>query len=80
MSNTFSNTNHPRFLAFDEPAQQNMANNDFKSFLKELSTYENVQTLVFASFNESDEVYNDTTKNIDFKLHWIQDRLIKPLK
>lgn len=79
VSEVYSNTNHPKFLAFDEPAQQNMANEDFRSFLKELSTYNNAQVLVFASFNQSDVVYNDTTKGIKFKLHWIKDRLIKPL-
>ena len=78
VSDSFSNTNHPRFLAFDEPAQQNMANSDFRSFLKELSSYQNVQTIIFASFNQSDDVFNDTTKDIPFKLHWIKDRLIKP--
>ncbi len=74
-----NNTNHPRFLAFDEPAQQNMANADFRSFLQELSNYKNCQILVFASFNQSQELYEETTKGIDFTLHWIKERLIKPL-
>jgi hypothetical protein len=68
------------FLAFDEPAQQNMANEDFRSFLQELSTYQNCQILVFASFNQSEELYKETTEGIDFKLHWIKERLIKPLE
>jgi AAA domain len=79
VSDKFSNTNHLKFLAFDEPAQHNIANADFRSFLKELSTYKNAQILVFASFNESDKVYSDTTTGIPFTLHWIKDRLIKPL-
>jgi hypothetical protein len=79
VSDSFSNTNHPRFLSFDEPAQQNMANADFRSFLQELSNYKNCQILVFASFNQSDDLYRETTEGIDFTLHWIQDRLIKPL-
>jgi DNA repair exonuclease SbcCD ATPase subunit len=79
VADKYPNTNHPRFMAFDEPAQQNMANKDFKSFLQELSNYKKCQILVFASFNQSDEVYKETTEGIDFELHWIKDRLIKPV-
>lgn len=80
VAENFSNTNHPLFLAFDEPAQQNMANEDFRSLLEELSTYQNCQILVFASFNQSDDLYKETTEGISFKLHWIKERLIRPLQ
>lgn len=80
VAESFHNTNHPLFLAFDEPAQQNMANEDFRSFLQELSTYQKCQVLVFASFNQSEELYKETTEGINFNLHWIKERLIKPLE
>lgn len=79
VANKYPKTNHPKFLAFDEPAQQNMANADFRSFLIELSNYPNSQVLVFASFNQSDDLYKETTQGVNFKLHWIKERLIKPV-
>lgn len=79
VSQVFENTNHLGFFAFDEPAQQNMSNEDFKKLLEVTSKYKDCQILIFASFNESDEVYKATTEGIGFKLHWIKDRLITPI-
>ncbi|MCC4228517.1 hypothetical protein [Zunongwangia profunda] len=65
---------------FDEPKQQDMSINDFTSFLNELSTYKTAQTLLFASFENSDETFNKATEGIDFHLNYIDDKLIKPIE
>jgi hypothetical protein len=61
--------NHLGLLIFDEPSQHDMANSDMNNFLKELSTYKNAQTIVFASFGERDDIYKEETKDLGkFKL------------
>lgn len=74
--------NHPKLLMFDEPKQQDISMDHFRTFLSELSTYKNAQTILFASFEESDEAYAQATKGLaprDFKLNYIKKRLIKPI-
>lgn len=56
--------NHPKLLVFDEPSQHDMANSDMNSFLKELGIYKKGQTLVFASFGERDEIFEEETKGL----------------
>lgn len=77
-SNQFGG-NHPSLLMFDEPKQQDISISHFRSFLTELSGYENVQTLLFASFENSDESFKNATEGLDFKFNYIDKKLIKPL-
>ena len=72
-------TNHPMLLIFDEPKQQDMAIENFKSFLSELSQFKDQQILVFASFENSDESFKEATNGLSFKLNRIEEKLIKPL-
>jgi len=74
------NGNHPNLLMFDEPKQQDMSINDFTNFLKELATYKSAQTLLFASFENSDETFKKATTDIEFHLNYIDEKLIKPIK
>ena len=74
------NGNHPNLLMFDEPKQQDLSINDFSNFLKELSTYKIAQTLLFASFENSDETFNKATEGIEFHLNYINEKLIKPIE
>jgi len=74
------NGNHPNLLMFDEPKQQDMSIDDFTNFLKELSTYTNAQTLLFASFENSDETFEKATSDIEFHLNYIDEKLIKPME
>lgn len=74
------NGNHPNLLMFDEPKQQDMSINDFASFLNELSTYNNAQTLLFASFENSDETFEKATSNLKFNLSYIDEKLIRPIE
>ncbi|MCC8359766.1 hypothetical protein [Salinimicrobium sediminilitoris] len=71
--------NHPNLLMFDEPKQQDMSIDDFGKFLKELSSYKEAQTLLFASFENSDETFKKATSEIEFHLNFIDDKLIKPI-
>ncbi|MBR6596427.1 MAG: hypothetical protein IKK68_00515 [Paludibacteraceae bacterium] len=70
------NGNHPNLLMFDEPKQQDAAMKDFKLFLKRLSEFKNSQIIVFASFEEHEESFNDATNGIDFHLIRIKNKLI----
>jgi hypothetical protein len=74
------NGNHPNLLMFDEPKQQDMSINDFTKFLKELASYKNAQTLLFASFENSDETFEKATSDIEFHLNYIDEKLIKPIE
>ena len=51
---------------FDEPKQQDASLESFKSFLKELSEFKEQQMIVFASFENSDETFNESTEKLNF--------------
>ena len=70
---------HPNFLMFDEPKQQDIALENFREFLSELSTYNEAQVLVFASFENSDESFKTATEGLTFSLNLIEGKLIKPI-
>lgn len=73
-------TNHPNLLILDEPQQQSAAISAFRNLLTELSQYKDGQVLVFASFNNSDEDYNNSVQGIhDFHLSRIEDKIVKPV-
>lgn len=63
----------------DEPQQQSASIDDFKTLLTELSKYKNAQVLVFASFNNSDEDYENSTKGLEFSLNKIEGKIVKQL-
>lgn len=71
--------NHPNLLMFDEPKQQDISISHFRSFLTELSSYNEVQTLLFASFENSDESFETATEGLDFTFRYIDKKLIKPI-
>jgi hypothetical protein len=71
-------TNHPRLLMLDEPQQQSVSMEDFRTLLTELSGYDDCQVLVFASFNNSDEDYANSARNLQFNLNKIDGKIIVP--
>ncbi|MCD4818052.1 MAG: hypothetical protein K8S23_05130 [Candidatus Cloacimonetes bacterium] len=73
------NGNHPNILMLDEPKQQDIALDDFASLLKELSSYNLGQVLLFASFENSDETFKYSTKDINYKINYVDCKLIKPI-
>ncbi|PZR25888.1 MAG: hypothetical protein DI535_16405 [Citrobacter freundii] len=56
--------NHFKLLVFDEPQQQSSSTNSFKAFLKELEVYKTSQSIVFASFQNSEEDFKEATKDL----------------
>lgn len=71
--------NHPRLIMMDEPKQQDAAIENFHSFLKTISKHKESQILIFASFENSDEAFKTATKEVDFNLIYIENKLIKPI-
>lgn len=60
--------NHPGFLLFDEPAQHSMAESALRSLFLQLAGERNLQSIVAASFEESDHAFNQATNNLNFHL------------
>lgn len=56
--------NHFGILVFDEPQQQSAANKNFKAFLDELEKFTTQQVIVFASFQNSEDDFNEATKDL----------------
>jgi hypothetical protein len=73
-------TNHPMLLMLDEPKQQDMSIENFRTFLQELSKFKDQQVIVFASFENSDEAFDEATKDVDFSLKRIESKLIVPME
>lgn len=60
-------TNHPGIIMFDEPGTQETAISSLREMLKELQSYK-AQSIVFASFKQSDTDFNETTSGLSFNL------------
>jgi len=69
---------HPGMILFDEPGQHSMAESSQRALLLQLSGSKKLQSLVAASFDESDAVFKEVTQGINFKLHEITGKSIKP--
>lgn len=74
------NTNHPRLLIFDEPKQQDMSKDSFRSFLTELSKFTKQQVILLASFENSDASFAEATQGLTFNINKIDQLLIRPIK
>lgn len=74
------NGNHPRFIIFDEPAQHSMGVKSMNKLLIALSSTLNLQSIVSASFDESDENYKESTDGLTaFNVDVLPRKLIGPL-
>lgn len=51
--------NHFQLLIFDEPQQQSAGNINFKTFLHELEDMREQQSILFASFQNSDQIFKE---------------------
>lgn len=72
------NGNHPGFILLDEPGQHSMATKSQLALLQKLSASKNLQSIVAASFDDSDATYNEATHNVQFKLIHLGDKAIVP--
>lgn len=72
--------NHPRFIIFDEPAQHSMGVKSMNKLLMALSSTLNLQSIVSASFDESDENYKESTNGLtEFNVVVLPRKLIGSL-
>ncbi|BCL93396.1 AAA family ATPase [Ralstonia pseudosolanacearum] len=71
--------NHPGVLMFDEPGQHSMAADSQHALLKQLAGETGLQSIVAASFDETEEVFRQATEGIDFKLIEWEGKLLRPL-
>ena len=74
-----NNGNHPGFLLFDEPAQHSMGLQSVNAMLKELSDAGCLQSIVAASFDQSDAAFNESTDNVNFHLVRLPRKLIQEI-
>lgn len=68
--------NHPSFIFLDEPAQHSISDKNCWELFDTLSKL-SCQTIVADSFNNNDQNFIDTTKDIDFHLIKFDGRLLK---
>jgi DNA repair exonuclease SbcCD ATPase subunit len=76
---TAFDTNHPSLIMLDEPGTQETAIASLKAMLIELQGYK-AQSLVFASFKQSDTDFHETTLGLDFKLIRSIGKFIKKIE
>lgn len=70
---------HPNFLMLDEPGQHSMAVDSQHALLKQLASEIKLQSIVAASFDETEEVFLQATAGIDFRLIEWSGKLLRPL-
>ena len=74
------NGNHLGILLFDEPGQHSMRVESQHALLQLLAAESGLQSIVAASFDESDSVFNEATLNVGYELIEWGDKLIQPLR
>jgi hypothetical protein len=63
----------------DEPGQHSMAVDSQHALLKQLASEIKLQSIVAASFDETEEVFLQATAGIDFRLIEWSGKLLRPL-
>lgn len=71
--------NHLGLLMLDEPGQHSMRWESQRELLLRLADERNLQSIVAASFDESESVFSDVTENVAHRLISWDGKLIKPL-
>lgn len=70
--------NHPGFILMDEPGQHSMATKSQLALLQKLSAQTNLQSIVAASFDDSEAAYKEATQNVRFNLIRLGGKAIVP--
>ena len=70
--------NHPGLLMFDEPGQHSMAVDSQHALLKQLAGETKLQSIVAASFDETEEVFRQATLGIQYTLIEWDGKLLRP--
>lgn len=71
--------NHPGLLLFDEPGQHSMAATSQHALMQLLAGERGLQSIVAASFDESEVVFREATNGVAFVLIQIGEKAIQPL-
>jgi DNA repair exonuclease SbcCD ATPase subunit len=73
--------NHFNLLIFDEPAQHSMSAESTRKLLETMSEIQgDTQQIVFASFDNNENVYEDSTRGVDFnEIRFLGDKIIEPI-
>ena len=73
------NGNHSGLLMLDEPGQHSMAVESQHSLLEQLSSENELQSIVAASFDESEDVFRKATRAVPHKLVEWDGKLLRPI-
>lgn len=73
------NGNHLGFLLLDEPGQHSMATKSQQALFQLLSSEKGLQSIVAASFDDSEATYQEATSNVEFELIQLGDKSISPI-
>ena len=71
--------NHPGLVLFDEPGQHSMGVTSVNALLATISKQRNIQGIVAASFDESDEVFGESVHGVNHHLIECGYKLLKPV-
>ncbi len=71
--------NHPGFLLLDEPGQHSMREESQHALLQHLAVEPTLQSIVAASFDESESVFKTATDGVVYKLIQWEGKLLRPL-
>ncbi|MCW0388339.1 hypothetical protein NB722_002878 [Xanthomonas sacchari] len=78
-ANKYSPGNHLGLILFDEPGQHSMRWESQRELLLRLAAETGLQSIVAASFDESESVFNDVTEGVEHRLIDWEGKLIQPL-
>lgn len=71
--------NHPGFLLFDEPGQHSMSEGSQKALMQLFSGARTLQSVVAASFDESEDLFRRVTEGSRFHLIELPEKIIAPM-
>lgn len=71
--------NHPGLVLLDEPGQHSMGVTSVNALLTNISKQRNIQGVVAASFDESDEVFDESVHGVNHHLIECGYKLLKPV-
>lgn len=71
--------NHPGLIILDEPGQHSMATKSQLALFKMLSSYPGLQSIVAASFDDSEAAFKESTSGVEFKYIRLGDKCISPI-
>jgi hypothetical protein len=72
--------NHPGVLLFDEPGQHSMSQDSQKALMQIMSGQKQLQSIVAASFDESDALFAEVTEGTNFHLITLSEKVVGPME